>query len=146
MKCIEIREFLFDLILSELDPEVEIKVNEHLAVCDECRAEFSRVDSVVLNLRRGTRFKPAPVVYERIAGSLTVPRRQRAKLLGLPRNLTYALGAFVFGLVLARSIDTVATKGRRPVRMEARQDEPRRVPFSDTVEFYAVPAKNLARI
>jgi predicted anti-sigma-YlaC factor YlaD len=145
MKCIEIRECLFDHILGELDPEVEIQVNEHLAVCEVCRREFGKAESVVRSLRKGKPFEPAPAVYGRIAGSLTASRRQRTRLLGMPRSLVFALGAFLFGVVLTRSIDTVATIGRRPARIEVRQEEPRISPFSDTVEFYSVPAKNLAR-
>ncbi len=146
MKCTEIRECLFDHVLRELSPDVEIKVNEHLAICKECTREFNKAESVVSNLRRYTRYKPSPVVYDRIAGSLTAPRRARAKLLGIPKGFVFALGAFLFGVVLTKSLDTVTNSQHRPSTIDVRYEEPRRSPFSDTVEFYAAPARNLARI
>ncbi len=146
MKCSEIRDHLFDHAMGELTPEIEIQVNGHLTVCGECREELQKIEAIATTMGNAARFSPAPRSYARIAEQLRTPRRQAARLFGFDRNLVFALGAFLFGIVLTRSVDTVAAHTRQPVRMEVRQDEPGRTPFADTVEFYAVPARNLARI
>jgi predicted anti-sigma-YlaC factor YlaD len=146
MKCSEMKEFIFDHVLGELAPEVEIRVNEHLAMCETCRREQHEVDAAFEGFKNAARFEPAPGIYEKITAHMKVPRQRGARLLGIPRNLILALGAFLLGVVITRSIDTVVTRTRGPVRIEVRQEEPRKMPFSDTVEFYSVPAKNLAKI
>ena len=146
MKCSEIREHLFDHVMGELTPEIEMQVNEHLAVCGECREELQKVEALAKIMGNAARFSPAPRSYAKIAEQLRTPRRQAARLFGFDRNLVFALGAFLFGIVLTRSIDTVVAHTRQPVRIEVRQEEPGTTPFADTIEFYAVPARNLARI
>ena len=46
MKCPEIENHLADYILGELCPELEIQVNEHLAVCEKCRGESLHVAEI----------------------------------------------------------------------------------------------------
>ena len=144
MRCSETREYMFDQAAGELPPEVEIHVNEHLAACDECRAEAQKFEAVAQAMGNAARFSPEPLLYGRIAEQLT-RRRKRARLFGLDRNLAFALGAFLFGVILTRSIDAVVARTSQPARIEVRQEEPGRTPFPDTIEFYAVPARNLAR-
>ena len=145
MRCSEIREYMFDHAVGELSPEIEIQVNEHLAACDECRAEMQSFEALANSMGGAARFRPAPRLYGRIAKQLRTPRRQVASLFGMDRNLVFALGAFLFGVILTRSIDAVVTRTGQPARIEVRQEEPGRTPFADTIEFYAVPARNLAR-
>ena len=146
MNCAEIKHYLIDYVLEELDPELQIQVNEHLAICKKCRGEVRQTEVVIDGLRNSVRFKPATDVYRRIAEQIEIPQPKRPRLLGMPRNLVYALGAFILGVVVTRSVDGVILHIREPARIEVRQESPRKVPFSDTIEFYSVPAKNLARI
>jgi len=146
MNCSEIKNYVIDYVIEELDPDLQIQVNEHLAICEKCRSEVQQTELAIDGFKDATRFKPATDVYRKIAEQIEVPRSKRPRLLGMPRNLVYAFGAFVLGIVITRSVDNIILGVRGPSRIEVRQESPRRVPFSDTVEFYSVPAKNLARI
>jgi len=66
MKCSEIKNHMIDYVLNELDPEYQIKVNEHLAICSECRGELQRTEVVIDGFRGTTRFEPTPAVYGNI--------------------------------------------------------------------------------
>lgn len=146
MRCNEINKHLADFVLEELPPEFQIVINEHLAVCEECRGEAGRVEATISGFNNSVRFKPSSSVYRRIQNQLPVKKPIPTRLLGFPRGMVYAFGAFLLGIVLTKSIDTFAAKNVEPLRIEVKQEPSRRGPFSDTVEFYAVPAKNLARI
>jgi hypothetical protein len=146
MRCKETREYLVDFILDELLPELQILINEHLTVCEECRGEASRIEATVMGLENSIGFKPSSDVYRKIQDQLPVRRPIRTRILGLPRGLAYTFGAFLMGVILTKSIDTFTTKTTEPLRVEVEQEPSRKGPFSDTVEFYAVPARNLARI
>jgi anti-sigma factor RsiW len=146
MKCSQIKNHIIDYVLNELDPEHQITVNEHLAICSGCRDELRRTEAVIGGLRGATRFEPTPAVYGKITEQITVPRPKRTRFLGMPRSLVYAFAAFILGVVITRSVDNIILNIRAPASVEVRRESPQKVPFSDTVEFYSVPAKNLARI
>ncbi|MGD9380695.1 MAG: zf-HC2 domain-containing protein [candidate division WOR-3 bacterium] len=146
MNCADTKKHLIDYVLEELDPELQIQVNEHLAVCEKCRAGAAETERTVDEFKESARFKPASDVYRDIAERIVKPKPSRTRLLGIPKSLVFALGAFLLGIIMTRSIDTVIRNRAQPSRIEVRQEVPRIAPFSDTVEFYSVPAKNLARI
>jgi anti-sigma factor RsiW len=146
MNCADTKEYLIDHILEELDPELQIQVNEHLAVCEKCRGEMERTGRLVERVSASSGFKPVAEVYERIREQIRMPRPKPARFFGVSRSLVFALGAFLLGIIMTRSIDTIIRNRAQPSRIEVRQEVPRVAPFSDTVEFYSVPAKNLARI
>ena len=146
MNCSEIKEYLLDHILEELDPELQIQINEHLAVCGQCRTEAAATERLVDGFAASARFEPVPDVYRDIAGRIGKKQPSRAKLFGIPRSFVFALGAFMLGIIVTRSVDTIVRNRTEPSGIEVRQELPRKVPFSDTVEFYSVPAKHLARI
>ena len=146
MKCSEMKNYLVDYVLEELDSELQIQVNEHLAICKKCRGEILQTEAVIDSFKDSARFKPTPGVYGKISEQIRVAKPERPRIFGMPRSLVFALGAFLFGIVVTRSIDAIIVNVREPSSIEVRQEAPRKVPFSDTVEFYSVPAKNLARI
>lgn len=145
-ECSEITNHLVDYVLAELEPEVEIQVNDHLAVCEACRFELQRRESIIEGFRNSAKYRPSSDLYSKIAGRFKVRESQRGRLLGVPRSLVFAFGAFVLGVVITSSIDRVIANVNRTSRMESWQQIPDTIPFSDTVEFYSVPAKNLASI
>jgi anti-sigma factor RsiW len=146
MNCEDTKKYLVDHVLGELAPELQIRVNEHLAVCDKCRTEAAATERMVDGFRESVRFMPAPDVYRDISTRIRKTKPGRARLFGIPKSLVFALGAFLLGIVVTRSIDTVSRNRTESMRIEVRQEAPRKTPYSDTVEFYSVPAKNLARI
>lgn len=146
MNCGDMKEYLIDYILEEMDPELQIQVNEHLAICDKCRAAAAETERMVDGFKGSARFKPVPEIYGAIAKRIRKPKPDRARLFGVPKSLVFALGAFLLGIVVTRSFETAINSRVEPSRIEVRQEVPRMAPFSDTVEFYSVPAKNLARI
>lgn len=146
MKCAKIKNLLFDYVLEELAPELQIQVNEHLAICEKCSNEVKRIEALIKDFKDSERFKPVSNIYGRIARQIRVPKAERARFFGMPRSVVFAFAAFLLGIVITRSIDAIIMNIRVPSRIEVRQETPRKTPFSDTVEFYSVPAKNLARI
>jgi hypothetical protein len=107
---------------------------------------MERTGRLVERVSASSGFKPVAEVYERIREQIRMPRPKPARFFGVSRSLVFALGAFLLGIIMTRSIDTIIRNRAQPSRIEVRQEVPRVAPFSDTVEFYSVPAKNLARI
>ena len=100
MKCSQIKNHIIDYVLNELDPERQIKVNEHLAICSRCRDELQRTEAMIDGFRGATRFEPTPAVFGKITEQITVPRPKRTRFLGMPRSLVYTFAAFIFGVVI----------------------------------------------
>jgi anti-sigma factor RsiW len=146
MKCSKISSYIIDHVLEELSPDLQIQVNEHLAICKKCQAALQQTEAVINGFKNSARFRPTPNIFPKIMKQFKVPKPHHARFFGLPRGLVYALGAFLLGVIMTKSLDTVIINIGKTSRIEVRQESPRRVPFSDTVEFYSVPAKNLARI
>ena len=146
MKCAEFREFYDDYILHELEPEIEMQMNEHLLECEQCRGEIVEREKIIDLFRKSQKFSPPATLYRRISDGIGVVHRERRQLFRLPKGLVYAAAAFVLGVVMTRAIDTLFLGVERTSPVEVKQERLRPTPFSDTVEFYSVPAKNLARI
>ncbi len=145
MRCSDLKGHFVDYALGELAPEIEIQVNEHLAVCERCRVEYGPIEETINSLEGARRFAPPPSTFKRITARIPVPRQTYPRFFGIPKSLVFAFGAFFLGIILTRSIDSIIVGSRRKPDIEVRQEMPRKIPFSDTVEFYSVPAKNLAR-
>lgn len=146
MKCTEFREFYDDYVLHEIDPEIEMQINEHLLECEPCRKEISEREKIIDIFRRSQRFSPPGTLYRRVTDGIGDTHKERVPLFGLPRGVVYAAAAFVLGVVMTKAVDSLFLRVEQLRPVEVKQEQLRPTPFSDTVEFYSVPAKNLARI
>ncbi|UCD19861.1 MAG: zf-HC2 domain-containing protein [candidate division WOR-3 bacterium] len=147
MKCSELERHLPDHILEELPPELQIQINEHLATCAKCRAESARIETTVSAFKNSVIISPSPEIFARVREQVPLKKVGGARLFGVPKSLVYAFGAFLVGVIITRSVDEIFVTGnKQPVQIEVREEKLREVPYSDTVEFYAAPARNLARI
>ena len=143
MKCTEAKPFLFDFIMEELEPDIEIRIHEHLSDCAACRAAVQEIEAVASRLQSPARFAPDPGVWRRIRD--TLPRKRKPKIFSwLPVSAGYALAAFLLGAVIMHTADNLFL-GDRTTEKEVRYEPPSKMPYADTVEFYTVPVKNLAR-
>ncbi len=146
MKCAEFREFYDEYVLREIDPEIEMQINEHLLECESCRKEISEREKIIDIFRRSQRFSPPGTLYRRVSDGIGAVHKERVPLFGLPRGVVYAAAAFVLGVVMTKAVDSLFLRVEQLGPVEVKQEQLRPTPFSDTVEFYSVPAKNLARI
>jgi hypothetical protein len=146
MKCEERRKYFDDYILGELDPTIEIQINEHVLVCKDCQKEIEDREKTIVLFKGLRRFAPSNRVYKRIRNKIYVPRKEKNLLWGLPRSLIHMAAAFLFGLVLMRSIDFIFLETKESPKIETKQEHMRKSPFSDTVQFYSAPAEHLVRI
>lgn len=146
MKCREIKTLFDDYILGELSPEFEIQINEHLSECKSCKKELQEKEVAIIAIKKSTVFEPSSESFRRIRKELPVPERPRNSIWLFPKQFVYALAAFLFGLVLMRSVDVLMFRQKEVPQAEIKYKTHHREPFVDTVEFYHAPAKNLARI
>lgn len=146
MNCNETRKHLSDFLLEELDQEIEIQVNEHLAQCGKCQKALEQQRTVVDVMRKSQRYEPSPFLYARVKNQLFVPKRKKKLFWGIPRNFVYAFAMFFLGVVVMRAIDIYVTSAQPAEKTEVKSEPLRMEQRSDTVEFHTVPAENLARI
>jgi len=146
MDCREIKKYLEDYILEELDPTIEIQINAHLAECEQCRKDSEEKQKLINAFRESHRFAPPLDTYKRIRSSIYVPRKEKRFVWGFPKSFVFATAAFLLGIVLMRTVDVFIFSLQERQKVEVRFEPLQRAPFSDTVQFYTVPVKNLARI
>ncbi len=146
MECKETQKYFDDFILGELDPRIEIKINEHLTECKRCKKEFKKIESVITIMKRSKKFEPSTETYRRISSRITLPRKERRLVWGIPKSFVYAVAAFLLGIVVMRAIDVQIFSMQERPKIEVKYEPLRKEPFSDTVQFYAVPVKNLVKI
>jgi anti-sigma factor RsiW len=146
MNCREVNEYLDDLILGELSPEIEIKIRDHLETCASCGKELSTREAAAAFLRTDNTLTPGSHLYTRIAQQL--PRAERNPT-GAPswlRTLAFATAAFVFGIICMRAADMFIMNTKLTPTAEARYRPVFRAPFSDTVLFHVAPSKHLVKL
>jgi len=144
MKCADITGHLYDFVLEELDPDIEIQIHEHLAECVACRAAVQEIEKFTAALHDQTRFTPDRDVYRRIRCAL--PHQPKQKLFSwLPMSVGYAIAAFLLGAVVMRAADFFIRGDEQTAEQKIQYEPLRKMPYADTVEFYAVPVENLVR-
>lgn len=146
MNCREIRKYLDDYILGELDSDTEIQMNEHMSECKECAEELTKREAGFDIVKSSAKFEPSAETFRRIKRQIFVQRKQRRLLWIFPKSFVYAAAAFLLGIVLMKSLDVLFLKPEQSPRVEIKYETRHEEPFIDTVEFYYAPAKNLARI
>lgn len=146
MKCNEVIKHLNDFVLEELDQETQIQVNEHCAQCDRCQKALTERYAVADLLRGSERFEAPANLYGRVKRNVFVPRKEKPVFWGIPRNLVFAVAMFFIGVVVMRAVDVYVISMQPAAKTEIRTEPLRLEHRSDTVEFYTVPAENLARI
>jgi predicted anti-sigma-YlaC factor YlaD len=146
MNCKEIRKYFDDYILGELDPVIEIQVNEHLAECNNCQKELDDKETVMNFLKDSRKFEPSNEIYNRISSKIRVPVREKKNIWVLPKSLVYTAAAFLFGIIVMRTADILFFQVEESPKVEIKYEPARKEPFSDTVQFYSAPPKNLAKI
>lgn len=146
MNCKDIRKYFDDYILGELDPAIEIQVNEHLAECDNCQKELDDKETMMNLLKDSQKFKTPDEVYSRISSKIRVPIREKKNIWVLPKSLVYTAAAFLFGIIVMRTADILFFQVTESPKAEIKYEPARKEPFSDTVQFYSAPPKNLAKI
>ncbi len=146
MDCREINKYLEDYILEELEPMIEIQINAHLAECQQCRQECEEEARLINAFQESQRFTPPREIFQRLRSSISVPRKERNFFWVFPKSFIFATAAFLLGIVLMRTVDVFIFPLEQKQKVEVRYDPLQREPFTDTVQFYTVPVKNLARI
>lgn len=145
MDCREIKRYIEDYVLGELDPGIEIQVNTHLTECENCQREIEERESLVNLFRESRRFEPSLETYSRVRSNIRLPQKRRGLVRGVPKSLIFVTASFLFGIVVMRAVDVFIFSLAERQKVEATYEPLQQEPFSDTVQFYTVPVKNLAR-
>ena len=144
MKCADVTAHLYDLVLEELAPDIEIRIHEHLTECAACRAEVQDIEKFTAALQDHVRHTPGRSAYRRVRRAL--PRKQKQRLFSrLPASVGYAIAAFLFGAIVMRAADFFIRGDEQTAEQKIQYEPLRKMPYADTVEFYTVPVENLAR-
>ena len=147
MKCEEVKKFLNDYLLGELDPAIEIQINEHLNECANCQKDLKERENTVSILKDACRYAPAEEAYEKIRARLEP--RKKARPVWMPnwtKSLIFAAAAFLLGMVLMRTADILLIDAKQKPPIEAGYKPAYRIPFSDTIKFYTAPSKTLVKL
>ncbi len=146
MKCKEMQKYFDDYILGELGSAIEMQMNEHLAECKKCQKILEDKEAVLDVFRNTQKFEPGAGTYGRIKKRIVMQKKPRGLFWVFPKSLVYVAASFVLGLVLMRTVDIIMLQRVKNPQVEMRYEPSRKEPFSDTVQFYSAPPKNLARI
>jgi predicted anti-sigma-YlaC factor YlaD len=147
MKCQEFRDHFDDYILGEVEPAIEIRINEHLLECDACRRDIEERETLYKDFRDIPKAGPPGSAFFRVKKSIRQPTRAKKPFYARWSLRTAALAAtFILGMVLMRGVDVVSLRNREKPTMETGIRPYYRIPYADTIKFYSAPAKNLARI
>lgn len=147
MNCEETKKYLDDYILGEIDPSIEIQVNDHLATCKECRKELKESEMLLYFFKKSRKSRPDRAVFQRILSTKPATAGQRLHVeRRSPAALLSVIASFFLGIVVMYSVNMFVVE-RKPEgkAIEVRSAPARKVPLSDTVKFYYAPSKNLAQ-
>ncbi len=145
MNCKEMKEYVDDYILGELDSAIEIQLNEHAVGCERCQSEIAEKEKVIKFFKGSHRFEPPTEMYRRISSRFVLSKKEKKILWNIPRSLVYVMAAFCFGVLLMRVVDVLSLRVEESPKVEMRYEPTHRGMISDTIQFYSVPAKNLVQ-
>ena len=146
MNCNEMKEYIDDYILGELDPAIEIQFNEHAAACEQCQREIAEKEKVIKFFEGSQRFEPPTEMYRRISSGFVLSKKEKKPLWKIPRSLVYVMAAFCLGVLLMRTVDVLVLRVEESPKAEMKYESTPKGLISDTIQFYSVPAKNLVKI
>jgi predicted anti-sigma-YlaC factor YlaD len=147
MSCEEIREHIDDYILGEVDPALEIRINEHVLSCAQCRRELEEREAGIGYFAAVPKAAVPDGAFRTIRSRLFPPRRgKRPFFASFGGRLVFVSAAFLVGMVLMRMVDVASFRVKARPAIETKARPYYRIPFADTIKFYSAPAKNLARI
>ena len=145
MQCKEIKEYIFDYLLGELDSVTEMRVNEHLLECADCRKEVNTMETMFERIKDTEEFTPDKKVLERIIKRVeTKPTPAPVAFFDKPVKLYYAVATLFIGIILASvPIIFMEKKQTNPtkVRIEAKKNY--EITTADSITFYSVPSRRL---
>ncbi|MEO0215485.1 MAG: hypothetical protein ABIL70_05095 [candidate division WOR-3 bacterium] len=179
--CQKIAECLEGYLLGDVEPEIEIQINEHLLVCHDCRKKLEALESLVELFRKKSIFKPSQSVYEKVRRQIRIKQKSflpgtsgaqdptltpalslkkgedkdegSLRIIKIPihqgcgRRILTIAASFLLGMILMRAVDLLLfTKKTEKPAVEMRYETRHRYQYSDSIQFYSVPPKNLARI
>lgn len=114
-------EVLSAYLDGEIEPARERSVDDHIAICEECRARLVALRSVVLELRRAPRLQPPPALARQVReqameqAPLGALESLRALLAGLPLHPAMHT-VMAMGLALALSVSLVGIEREQRLR------------------------------
>jgi len=145
MKCKEIKEYILHYLLGELDSVTEMRVNEHLLECADCRKQVDEMEILFARIKDTEEFRPDKKVLERIKKKVeTKPTPAPVAFFKKPVKLYYAVVTLFIGIFLA-SIPVIFMEKKQTntikVRIEAKKNY--EITTADSITFYAVPSRRL---
>ena len=129
MNCKEIKEYIFDYLLGELDSVSEMRVNEHLLRCERCQKEVTKKETL----------------FEMIKKRIGIERRYNVfTFLNRPVKLYYAVATLFLGVFLMSVTNLVIEKRKvEPEKTKSKYKTKYESPSSDSIVFYTAPSHRL---
>jgi|GEM_PF-3049673 len=145
MECKEIKEYITDYLLGELDSVTEMKISEHLLECRVCQEELRNLETLLATMKDNKEFTPRKLVLRHIKKSVQSEKRfSTFAFFNKPVKLYYAVAMFLLGIFLM-SIPTILIKNRdiKSEEIEIRPKARYETTTPDTIAFYAAPSHKL---
>ncbi len=143
MDCKEIRTNLFDYLLGELDPLIEMRVNEHLLECKECRRQIEETERLFETLKDSREFIPDNSILKSIQENALVNRKFNPfAFLNKPVKLYFAVAALLFGILLI-FLPSLFTDNEQVEPLKTKTKPKYESTTADSIAFYAAPSHRL---
>jgi predicted anti-sigma-YlaC factor YlaD len=147
MDCSQLNKYLIDYLLEELEPVLEMKVNEHLNECSKCQKKMENMESFFTNIKEDKNIKADKKVLQNIKERIGIERKPLLlRFLNRPVKLYYAIATLVFGLLIMSVTDVINEK-IKPQQKEVKKEykilyKPSGTD-SDSIVFYSAPSHRL---
>ncbi|TES90525.1 MAG: zf-HC2 domain-containing protein [Candidatus Cloacimonadota bacterium] len=145
MNCKEIKEYIFDYLLGELDSVSEMRVNEHLLRCERCQKEVTKIETLFERMNDKKEIAPDKKVYQLIQKRIGIERRYNVfTFLNRPVKLYYAVATLFLGVFLMSVTNLVIEKRKvKPEETKLKYKTMYESPSSDSIVFYTAPSHRL---
>jgi anti-sigma factor RsiW len=146
LNCEDVRTRIWDLLLSELPPDEEIRMQQHLSECPDCRAAMERDAEIFQHLRASGDVRVPPGLKARTRRQLPLEEKADgglSRLLNRPLRVYQTL-LIVLGCLLVYStvLQLTMIRGVRSTEVRLEQVMERTVSRRDSLtRFHSAPAK-----
>ena len=145
MNCKELKKYTIDYLLGELDPILEMRVNEHLLGCKKCQQEIVETEKLLEAVKDEKEYLPGKRIYQKIKKSIRMGKRFNPfSFLNRPVKLYYAVATFLIGIFLMSLTNIFIENNEvQPKGIKTKYKAINESPPTDSIAFYAAPSHRL---
>jgi len=145
VNCKQLKEHIIDYLLGELDTMLEMRINEHLSVCENCKKEVENMETLFEKISDKKELLPHKKAFQLVKKRIKIENRfNHFSFIRRPIKLYYAIATLFLGILLTSLSFILIDKGTiQQEEIKSSYKTKYEYPTPDSITFYTAPSRRL---